>query len=544
MSARRLALLALLVTQLPAQKFYPDDPLLREPPPRDTPKVLGRKFSDYFDFIYSTFGKPGEQNRLRPEPVAARAVNTLGEPLAGAWWEPRHYYRRMPIAELVRGPGNSTPPADGPWIVTSAKAEGITPGFNIEDRNGRVYHLKFDPADNPEIATAPDVLVSKFFYALGYHVPQNYIVEFDPKQLVIREGTKLKDRLGNKRLMTDRDITEILLTVRPTAARKYRAIASLNLDGEFAGPFRFWGTRKDDPNDIVPHEHRRDLRGLSIACAWLGHDDSRSINTIDFLVNEDGRRFVKHYLLDFGSTLGSATEKANSPRSGFEYLFDWKSAGIQFTSLGLAVPGWARARYPNFPSIGRFEYEKFDPLQWRAEYPNVAFSNRLPDDEFWMAKQVAAFTDAEIEAVIATGQYSDKRAAAWLLKCLTERRNKIARAFFSRLLPLDRFAVKGGTVVFDDLGVSYGIPSAGALKTAWARFDNRTRTVQPLAGASGFAIPAALSGDPGGSYARLEITAGNEPAHRIEVYLRKRGQSFDVVGIDRFWKHPLLPKAP
>lgn len=544
MRIARLALLALSVLPLPAQKFYPDDPLLREPPPRDPGKVLGRKFSDYFDFFYSTFGKPGEQNKLRAEPIRAQGVNTLGEPMAGAWWEPRHYYRRMSLEELVRGPGNSTPPSDGPWTVTSAKAEGITPGFKIEDRNGRVFHLKFDPAGNPEIATAPDVLVSKIFYALGYHVPQNYIVELDPKTLVIRKGTKLQDRLGKQRLMNSRDITEILLAVRPLANGKYRAVASLNIEGNYAGPYRFWGTRKDDPNDIVPHEHRRDLRGLSVACAWLGHDDSRSINTIDFVVTENGRRFLKHHLIDFGSTLGSATDKANSPRSGFEYLFEWRPAGIGFATLGLAVPAWARARYPKIPSIGRFEYEKFDPLQWRAEYPNVAFSNRLPDDEFWMAKQIAAFTDAELEAIVATGQYSDKRAADWLLKCLIERRNKIVKAFFARVLPLDRFAIENGAVVFDDLGARHGVRPAGGLKTTWARFDNRTRTAQPLAGHSGFTIPSELSTGPAGAYARLEITDEREPAHRIEVYIRKNAQTFEVVGIDRFWKQPLVPQAP
>jgi hypothetical protein len=538
------ALLAVASISLPAQKFFHDDPLIREPAPMNVDQLLKRKFSDYFDFFYSTFGKPGEQHRLLPVPVPAKGVNTLGEPMAGAWWEPRHYYRRMSIEELVRGPGNSNPPAPGNWVVVSAKSEGITPGFKIEDREKRVYHLKFDPVSNPEIASSPDVLVGKIFYALGYHVPENYIVEFSPEQLIIQKGTKLTDRLGKERPMTGRDVTEILLNVPKSASGKYRALASRNLEGVPLGPYRYWGTRKDDPNDTVPHEHRRDLRGLSLACAWLGHDDSRSINTIDFVVEENGRKFVKHHLIDFGSTLGSATDKPNSPRSGFEYLFEWKPAITQFASLGLAVPAWARAKYPRLPSVGTFEYEKFDPLLWRAEYPNPAFSNRLPEDEFWMAKQIAAFTDAELEAIVKTGQYSDPKAAEWILKCLIERRNKITKAFLPRVLPLDRFRVENGSVTFDHLGERHGTTSIGALRASWSHFDNATGATRSVAGANSFRIPSELANVSPGGFARLEIASEDEPSTKVEVYLRKRGEIFEVVGLNRSWKIPIIPKAP
>jgi hypothetical protein len=129
-----------------------------------------------------------------------------------------------------------------------------------------------------------------------------------------------------------------------------------------------------------------------VACAWLGHDDSRSVNTIDFVTEEKGRRFVKHYLIDFGSTLGSGTQKANSPRSGFEYLWEFKPAVIQFFTFGLVVPEWAKAHYPNFPASAGLSTRSSTRSAGRPEYPNPAFSNRLPDDGFWMAKQVMAFT--------------------------------------------------------------------------------------------------------------------------------------------------------
>jgi len=51
------------------------------------------------------------------------------------------------------------------------------------------------------------------------------------------------------------------------------------------------GTRPDDPNDIYPHERRRELRGPRVFAAWLNHDDARSITSIDTHVEEGDRRY-------------------------------------------------------------------------------------------------------------------------------------------------------------------------------------------------------------------------------------------------------------
>ena len=67
-------------------RFYPDDPLLVEPPPRNVGKILGRKFSDYFDFLYSSFGNPTGVDSKAPVP-RAQAVNTLDEAMDSAWWQ-------------------------------------------------------------------------------------------------------------------------------------------------------------------------------------------------------------------------------------------------------------------------------------------------------------------------------------------------------------------------------------------------------------------------------------------------------------------------
>ncbi|NLV30604.1 MAG: hypothetical protein GXY47_05550 [Acidobacteria bacterium] len=532
---KRLPAILILMALLPGEgvcvKFYGDDPLVREPAPLPVEDARSRKLSDYYDILTHTLATPGERQPAGGE-IGAMGVNTLGEPMEGAWWERRHYYRRMTADELRRGPGGGSPPAmDGPWTVVSAKTEGITPGFVILDRLGRRYFIKFDPPSNPEMATGADQIASKIFHALGYHVPDNYVVYFRPDILELGEEVRIEDRLGRKHPMTPRDLSEILMRVHRCADGRYRATASLALPGKTLGPYRYYGTRSDDPNDTVPHEHRRDLRAMHLACALVNHDDSRSINTVDVLVDGPRGKYIRHYQLDFGSTLGSGSDKVNSPRSGGEYLFGWRSAATQLLTLGLAVPPWARARYPPLEAVGRFESALFDPDRWVPEYPNPAFLNRLPDDEFWMAKQIVRLRDDDIAAIVETARYSDPRAAEWIARCLMERRDKIGVAAFARVLPLDRFGVSGGRLRWEDVAASAGLGPPLEVSVRWERFDNAAERGTPLPGAAGPDVPPV----PGDGYLRAVLGAAGRPGQEVSVYLRKEGERLDVVGVERTW---------
>jgi hypothetical protein len=300
------------------------------------------------------------------------------------------------------------------------------------------------------------------------------------------------------------------------------------VSGRPIGPPRYYGTRADDPNDVVPHEHRRDQRALHVLDAWLDHDDSRAINNFDAVVQENGIQFVRHYALDFGSTLGSGTQKANSPRSG-AYFFSWKESAKQLFTLGLVPQYWALADYPDYPSIGKFESKVFDPERWVPEYPNPAFLNRLPDDEFWGAKLVTAFSDEDIAAIVATGELSDKAAERWLIQCLMERRDKIGRAYFSKLLPLDKLEVRGGSLVWDDIGSRLRYTPAADVAIAWAEFDNTAGSQRPLPDATA-QVPARTSG-----FTVATLTSKAKPSQRVQVFVRHSAGGPQVVGLERFW---------
>ena len=61
--------------------------------------------------------------------------------------------------------------------------------------------------------------------------------------------------------MRREDVDQLLERAARLPNGKYRATASRFADGKPLGYFKYYGTRPDDPNDIHPHEHRRELRG-------------------------------------------------------------------------------------------------------------------------------------------------------------------------------------------------------------------------------------------------------------------------------------------
>ena len=101
------------------------------------------------------------------------------------------------------------------------------------------------------------------------------------------------------------------------------------------------------------------------------------------------------------------------------------------------------------------------------------FENRLPDDTYWAAKQVMAFSDEDLQALVSTGQYSDPEAAAWIVRSLAGRRDRIGEAYFSQVLPLDNFRVENDELAVDDLA-SHTVPITAKLLGELSRLDNQS----------------------------------------------------------------------
>lgn len=527
-----------------AQRFYPDDPVWVDDDRRDIPAVTPFDLSKSYEFVNETFG--GSARSFGP----ALNVNTLGEVPDSSWFTNRLGVRDFSLGEVLRGPDRTDGPAGGTWQVTGRPDAGITPKFTIKDARGDTYLIKLDPAAAPELPSSVELISTKIFHAIGYHVPEDYLVTFDRARLSVAPGARLRKASGGRRPIDAADIDRWLANTPRTEDGRIRALASRYVPGRVVGQFRYSGTRPDDPNDIYPHERRRELRGLKVFAAWLNHDDARAINSIDTYVEDGGRHYIRHYLQDFGSNLGSGSTSAQQPRGGYEYLIEGRAIVKGLFSAGLWTRDWTRATYPTHPSLGNVEADFFQPWKWKTEYPQPAFDQMDAADAFWAARIASRFTDRMLRSIVEVGRLSDPAAARYLTDVLITRRDKVVTYWITRTTPLDDFAIERRgdelTVTFDDAAARLGITTRPATYRArWGAFDNLSGQARPIEGERTtverrLTVPAEAWGPRDGSGTRYAVTSiaidhADFPhwTRPVQVTLRDRQGAIDVVGIER-----------
>jgi hypothetical protein len=461
--------------------------------------------------------------------------------------------RKLTPDQIRRGPLQGTgPDLSQPLTVVAGKTQGVTPGFTIQDSRGDRYVIKFDPLEHPELATGADAIAVRLVWAIGYNTSEDYLVRIRPEMLSISPKATVRLELGKRRPLVQADLDVILSRAPREPDGSIRVIASKFLAGKPLGPIPFIDVRRSDPNDVIRHEHRRELRGYEIFCSWINHNDSREINTLDMYVEEDGRRFVKHHILDLNATLGSASVFPNLRNEGFEYQFDLGEMGKSLATFGLYQRPWIRVEWPQIRGVGRFEAAHFDPGSWKANYPFPTFENTTDRDGFWAAKIVMRFDDTLLRAAVETAEYSDPAATDYMVRTLAERRDRIGRYWFARVNPLDEFEIgrapskPGGPagpveLRFADLAVRHGFAPERLydvrLRVAGKEFRRLTldAPVVPL----GDALNAL--GTPGSEAVasrllEVEIRSrraqGTTPATRVTLYLHPQN-GLRLAAIDR-----------
>ena len=531
-----IVLTATLAVGGQTRRFYPDDPIWREPVTQDVKNARRYEPDLAYQTIENLFWRPGDR-RLGQR---AKNINTVDEVPDGPFFVNRAGRLPLTPALVARAANTNEGPAAGPWTVVSAKSDGVTPGFTIRDTANQLWFVKFDPPGWRAMATGSEIVAAKLFWAAGYHTAEYHIGQLKPANLAIGKDTRVTPPGEMPRHMQQSDIAWLLSRADRDADGSYRVILSKATPGRPVGRIAFHGTRSDDPNDIIPHEHRRELRGYFVFAAWLNHVDAKGINSLSSLITENGRSFIRHYLLDFGSALGSAAIGPREGWEGYEALLEQPGEiGTRVLSLGFKIPKWRTQDYFESPAIGRLprDHADWDPQTWWPHITNAAFRHMRADDTFWAATKLAAITDDMIKAAVSEAKFGDPAAEAFLAKAIADRRLRILQAFLPKVNPLVDVAITDNRLTFRNIAVETAVADrAPGYRALWYTFDNLGDKATLVATTEETQSPLPVPALPASEFIKVDISTvgGPEPWTRpISVYFRRNSAGWSLAGLER-----------
>jgi hypothetical protein len=399
--------------------------------------------------------------------TAAEDVNAADEVPCSTWFCARNHLHPMGEGEIAAGP--PSPPPQPPLTIVKGKDEGAATGFQVVDAKGKKFMLKLDPRGHLGLTTAAEMIGERLFHAAGYNVPGAQLVELDRAELTLAPTATFKLFGVEKRPLTAARVESQLAGVARLPDGRLRGVAVPWIRGQILGSYDTIGRRAGDPNDRIPHENRRSLRASWVLFAWLSVLDPGPINTIDTVVEDSGRHFVRHYMIDFSCAFGSATSYVQGPQQDGEYLVEIGRTLRALFSFGLYQRPFqnaeSRVEYQTlsaqYPSIGFFPAESFDPDTYRPNRRVPPHMRMTARDAYWGAKIVTAFSDAQLHAAVATARLSAPDAG-YVEHALRVRRDIIGRRYLRAVAAVENPAVSGDgrEVCFDDLAIDRGYVGA------------------------------------------------------------------------------------
>jgi hypothetical protein len=482
-------------------------------------------------------------------------VNALDEVPDSAWFTNRIGAKKPTREALLRGACEASQMLDGEsaapgsWTIDKGKPNGASPGFRIRVGKSK-FMLKTDIKEQPERPSAASAIGAAIYHAVGFNTSCEQIVYFDPKVFTLKPGLTVTDNSGVEKPFDEAALAKVLEQATPRGGL-LRMQASAWLPGYLLGPFRYEGTRGDDPNDVIPHEDRRDLRGARLVAAWLNHFDAREQNTMDSWiaqnsdVSDSSPGYIRHYYLDTSDSFGSEWAwDGISRRLGRSYLLDFGDIGRDFVTFGTAKRPWETARRTKgFESFGYYHYRDFDPEAWKNEYPNPAFSRATEHDNAWMARILSRFDRADVEALVTLGKFSRPEERAFLTEVLEQRLRRIVDRYLFRLSPIADVRTEGtARVCATDLARRRAARPDGAfryLATAHRPSGARGLRVETAAGGKlCFTLPhevaASAENDDVSRYLVVAVANGaaRYPA-LVHLYDLGAERGYRVVGLER-----------
>jgi hypothetical protein len=376
------------------------------------------------------------------------------------------------------------------------------------------------------------------------------VTTFDPKRMEIHPEATLPRPNGKRTRVTRADIEALLEHTARRPDGTYRVFAGRAIPGKIIGRYRYQGTRPDDPNDLVPHEHRRELRALGVFGAWTNVTDFKAENTLDTILTENGHPIVKHYLQDVGSSFGMSND-IYTWDVGWEHFYQGGLMAKRVASFGFALSPWQTVKYTEGPEIGKFEGDRFDPRTWRTHTANAALMEMRDDDAFWAARRIAAFNDEMIRAIVHTGEFSDPAAEQAIGDIMIKRRDKILRTYLPAVNPIVTPRLENNRLSFDNAAVAADVAKAPeSYQASWFEFDNPTGTTRFLSDSTSATTtidaPAGLPTRED-SFIAVDLSASSKEHEAwrkpIRTYFRRSADGWQLVGLERIPDRASIDRA-
>jgi hypothetical protein len=385
-------------------------------------------------------------------------VNSLDEVPDSAWFTNRLGVHSVSLdelrlnackKELLLDPDHAP---DGSWIIDKGKTSGSTPGFRINVPGKGKYMVKVEATGLPERQVAATVIGEAVYYAAGYNASCEQALLVRPSVFKLTPGLKsTKGNFGDEYAFDQKALDELFAKSNKPGGL-LRISASAWIPGYVLGQFRYEGTRSDDPNDVVPHQDRRELRAARVLASWINHFDSREGNSLDtWLPDTKGSPpdsspgHVLHIQIGTSAALGSVWDwDPISRRLGYSYVVDWGDMAVDFLTLGAATRVWETTqKTPGRETFGYFNVADFDPERWKNEYSNPAFGRMTERDAAWMARILARFTPEMVRTLAELGKFSDPENTDYLESILDGRLAKILERYLTRLSPITDVRLEG-----------------------------------------------------------------------------------------------------
>jgi hypothetical protein len=405
-----------------------------------------------------------EQMFLRPLSEAVGLVttgesvnaNSLDEVPDSAWFTNRLGVRPVSLDELRV---NACPKdklldpeaPDGSWVIDQGKTSGSTPGFRVQVAGKGKYLLKVE-AHGPERQVASTIIGEALYYAAGYNASCEQALWVRPSIFKLKPGLTARNGNFGELYPFDQKALDGMFAGSTKHGGLLRVSLSSWVPGYGIGQFMYEGTRSDDPNDVIPHENRRELRGARVLAAWIGNVDSREGNSFDtWMADTPGGApdsspgHVVHYQMGTSAALGNVwSDDPLSRRFGYSYILDWGDIATDFVTLGAVPPVYQTIqKAPGHAIFGYWNVTDFDPERWKNEYPNPAFDRMTERDAAWMARILARVTPEMVRTLTEMGKLDDPSNTTYLESVLLGRLDKVLERYLIRLSPFADVHVEG-----------------------------------------------------------------------------------------------------